>query len=218
MAAGKRKQRANKAKREGRVGFVPRHDGTRTLYSGFRAIGIATRRAMRWHEWIDNPKPAAVSQIERYRNDPEYRRQVLERQRTRYANNTDYERERVQRYKHANPDKVAEWQGKRGRLAAQQSDGTLTRNVIGELLARSVRCPYCSDPYRKSKKSVDHIRPLSKGGIHGISNVLICCLTCNISKNGRTLTEWLQWKRANHALLRGPGKRHEKNAGVPVAP
>jgi len=50
------------------------------------------------------------------------------------------------------------------------------------------RCAYCG---KETKLTVDHVVPLSKGGIHDISNVVPSCMPCNSGKQDRTLLEFL---------------------------
>lgn len=48
-------------------------------------------------------------------------------------------------------------------------------------------CVYCRTSPADSK---DHVIPLSRGGRHGIGNLVPCCMTCNRSKKDRLLVEW----------------------------
>lgn len=56
-------------------------------------------------------------------------------------------------------------------------------------------CEYCGTP---NARSVDHVRPISLGGTHRLSNLVPACMPCNLAKNGRTPG---QWKRSRQ--LRG---------------
>ncbi|MFI2081428.1 HNH endonuclease [Streptomyces rubiginosohelvolus] len=49
-------------------------------------------------------------------------------------------------------------------------------------------CAYCG--MTPAKLVMDHVVPLSKGGRHGIGNVLPTCATCNGSKSAKLLAEW----------------------------
>ena len=47
-------------------------------------------------------------------------------------------------------------------------------------------CAYCG----KSATTMDHVTPLSRGGIHGPDNLVPACQSCNFSKHTKTLDEW----------------------------
>ena len=48
------------------------------------------------------------------------------------------------------------------------------------------KCAYCDKP----STGVDHIIPLSRGGLDEPGNVVPCCRYCNSSKGPRLLSEW----------------------------
>lgn len=51
---------------------------------------------------------------------------------------------------------------------------------------KSWTCRYCGTKlYDRNDVTVDHIKPLSKGGKTVASNLLICCKTCNKSKSSK---------------------------------
>lgn len=102
---------------------------------------------------------------------------------------------RVQAFKHSRPDYRIRWNETRGEREAEASDGTLTKDAIASLLATSLKCPYCGDSYSKSRKSLDHIIPLAKADgrkLHSITNVLVCCRSCNNRKHAKGLTRFLE--------------------------
>lgn len=62
-----------------------------------------------------------------------------------------------------------------------------------EVLSREGRrCTYCGDT--DGPFAFDHIFPVSKGGQNDPSNLTVACRTCNSSKGGRTLAEWMAWR------------------------
>lgn len=82
--------------------------------------------------------------------------------------------------------------GKRWTNRAEgRDDGTLTPEVVRMLFARAKTCPYCMESMRSADKSLDHMDPLSLGGEHTRSNVLVCCRRCNSRKHATPFTEWL---------------------------
>jgi 5-methylcytosine-specific restriction endonuclease McrA len=47
------------------------------------------------------------------------------------------------------------------------------------------RCQYCGKRYPTSELSLDHIIPRTRGGETSWSNVVCCCVKCNVRKGGR---------------------------------
>jgi len=60
------------------------------------------------------------------------------------------------------------------------------------------RCQYCGAPFEHKYLTYDHVIPRSKGGQTEWTNVVTCCLTCNLKKGGRTPEE------AGMSLIRKP--------------
>jgi 5-methylcytosine-specific restriction endonuclease McrA len=48
------------------------------------------------------------------------------------------------------------------------------------------RCQYCGEQFPTSELSIDHVTPLSQGGITSWGNVVCACTRCNKRKGGRT--------------------------------
>ena len=46
-------------------------------------------------------------------------------------------------------------------------------------------CPQCNTNLKNKKIHLDHYIPLSKGGEHTLSNLVISCPHCNLSKNAK---------------------------------
>jgi 5-methylcytosine-specific restriction endonuclease McrA len=80
---------------------------------------------------------------------------------------------------------------KRAALIAAQSDGTVNYKTLGALFAGSKDCCYCGAPLTARQKTADHIVPLTQGGLHSMTNLAICCISCNSSKRDRTPEQWL---------------------------
>lgn len=161
--------------------------------TGFRITSPehAARLAELKAEKPDRRERERLRERQRYQTDPEYRRRQLERRKQRYGANTERERERVRNYKHANPDKASAWGCKRWKRATQASDGTLTAPQVRQALRSRLTCPYCLTKITPETAHLDHIIPLSRGGIHGLVNVVPCCGTCNVRKNAKPFGEWV---------------------------
>jgi 5-methylcytosine-specific restriction endonuclease McrA len=62
------------------------------------------------------------------------------------------------------------------------------------------RCQYCGRKFPTSELSLDHVIPRSRGGKQEWTNIVCCCLECNVRKGGRTP------KEAHMRLVREPVK------------
>jgi 5-methylcytosine-specific restriction endonuclease McrA len=65
------------------------------------------------------------------------------------------------------------------------------RRVVDDHLAMK-ECPYCLQPLTIENFSVDHARPISRGGGWEASNLCVCCRRCNEGKGQLTGREWMQ--------------------------
>lgn len=72
------------------------------------------------------------------------------------------------------------------------------------------RCQYCGRKSPTSELSLDHVRPRSQGGETSWTNIVCCCVECNVRKGGRTpvqahmklITEPVKPKRSPVVTLR----------------
>ena len=62
------------------------------------------------------------------------------------------------------------------------------------------RCQYCGKRFSTSELSLDHVLPRSQGGEANWTNIVCCCVKCNVKKGGRTPDE------ANMKLITKPVK------------
>jgi len=51
------------------------------------------------------------------------------------------------------------------------------------------RCQYCGKRFSTSELTLDHIVPRSRGGEMSWTNIVCCCVDCNVRKGGRAPTE-----------------------------
>jgi 5-methylcytosine-specific restriction endonuclease McrA len=57
-------------------------------------------------------------------------------------------------------------------------------------------CVYCG----KKATTVDHVRPLFRGGWEHEDNLVPACKSCNFSKGTKLLTEWVRAGRVAHGV------------------
>ena len=73
--------------------------------------------------------------------------------------------------------------------------GSVSKDIVGRLMSsQNGRCvaPGCGKKIgRKSRDNhLDHIAPLSGGGLHDDANLQLLCSFCNASKGARSMTEF----------------------------
>lgn len=100
----------------------------------------------------------------------------------KYYKNIEFEKSRVTLWKYTNPEKLKNWNSTRYNNISKNNDGTIGRTTLKHLLNNSDKCIYCDKILTTKNKSIDHIVPVSKGGNHGLNNIIICCKTCNCKK------------------------------------
>jgi 5-methylcytosine-specific restriction endonuclease McrA len=105
--------------------------------------------------------------------------------------NKERERERVKAWRVANPDKTRSQKQKRLARIKRQSDGSVTTEQILDLLESTTKCVYCSKEITGKNKTVDHMIPLSRGGLNSMRNLAVCCAYCNRYKFNKSYPEWL---------------------------
>lgn len=90
----------------------------------------------------------------------------------------------VQQPRTARQERNARYYDARGISGREWSD--MRALVLG---AYSNHCVYCGvlDP-----TTVDHVVPVSKGGLSDTTNLVPCCHSCNSSKRDIILRDWLQ--------------------------
>jgi 5-methylcytosine-specific restriction endonuclease McrA len=54
----------------------------------------------------------------------------------------------------------------------------------------SVICHWCRQTFTPKRCHADHVIPLSRGGKHQLSNLVIACATCNLRKNAQMPEVW----------------------------
>jgi len=80
-------------------------------------------------------------------------------------------------------------QHKRRMKTTEQDTGTVTGSVILALLKKET-CEYCRKPVPMDQRTVDHVIPLDRDGLHDALNLVMACSTCNSSKSNKTGDEY----------------------------
>ena len=117
------------------------------------------------------------------------REKLVARHRQWRANNYEKARQIEKTYRSSNPH-VGRLQSQK-RRALKKANGCYLVSVKESKRMLQSPCFYCGQP----SKHLDHVVPLSRGGSHSIGNLVPSCITCNISKNKKTIMEWRVWRK-----------------------
>jgi 5-methylcytosine-specific restriction endonuclease McrA len=106
-----------------------------------------------------------------------------------YAKNKEKFVEKRKEYYRRNPEYYYIARHKR-RALKKKSTGSFTQSDIRLLFALQKRkCWYCQKSIEDGYH-MDHRIPLSRGGSNDISNIVLTCPHCNLSKNNKLPHEW----------------------------
>lgn len=149
---------------------------------------------LRLNKWRSAHREQYVAYCRKYREENpeiEFRKQQKYRETHKeklYLKGKKYREEhRDYFYNKARERKLAE---------KQVSDGTVTLEYEAFLFdEQNGKCAYCGCDLNESGKHLDHIIPISRGGLHTAHNVHWTCPTCNLSKGDSLEDEWLKKER-----------------------
>jgi 5-methylcytosine-specific restriction endonuclease McrA len=121
------------------------------------------------------------------KNNPEKYKAINKKNGSKWAkNNPEKNREKVNQWAKDNPEKVSNKYHKR--------KATLNKNesfYVSDDFMKNLYKSNCINCNNSENIEADHIIPISRGGIHGESNLQPLCKSCNTSKGSKTMTEWL---------------------------
>lgn len=164
-------------------------------------VKASSRRTYERHREKIKEKNAAykAANAERYREldalrwqrdkqDPERLAKRRDSSARWYAANTERMREVRRQWRRANPRKMAEYAARHRSLKANgRSVGVTERDWLRLCRRYGFRCAYC---LVAEATEMEHVIPVSRGGLHSIGNVLPACRGCNASKHTKLLIEW----------------------------
>jgi 5-methylcytosine-specific restriction endonuclease McrA len=172
----------------------------------------ASRADIRERRRVKDATPEAREHRRIYRSNPDIRSherayeeiyhsqpEIQERYRVyRQAYNQRPDIQEHRRFYHSQPDVRVRYKThtQKRRALNLNAPGTHTPEQIKEQYERQKgRCYYCRCKVAWNNHHVDHVVPLSRGGSNDISNLVIACQTCNLSKNSKLPHEWARGNR-----------------------
>jgi 5-methylcytosine-specific restriction endonuclease McrA len=69
------------------------------------------------------------------------------------------------------------------------------RPILDQIRGASLVCPYCGDILNRGQTHVDHIYPVSRGGLSTIENMVEVCNSCNLFKSNLPLASFIVSQR-----------------------
>lgn len=173
---------------------------SRNSYLTHREHWLKYAAAQRKHKRAENREYAkayrllhpALTKAQRKQYDATHRKENAERTRQYRKDHPSHHAA----YMQSHPEKLIHKNHNRYMCLVKANDGTLTQKTVLALFKQADKCPYCgiqlrdvAKKWQPGSKSLDHITPLSRGGAHSLTNVIVCCYTCNTKKGRRTLEE-----------------------------
>jgi 5-methylcytosine-specific restriction endonuclease McrA len=136
--------------------------------------------------------------------------QVNARTRLWQKNNPDKKKEHQRIWRKENPEARKNWSASNrektrtyakayrinnpeaSRNSSHNRRAKLKNTIRFKITAKELKRLYASDCFYCGKQAthLDHVIPLSRGGSHGIGNLVAACEFCNLSKNNKFITEW----------------------------
>jgi len=85
-------------------------------------------------------------------------------------------------------------------IKARAANNELETRKLAEPFRRNINkqlcildsCPYCADPLSLNNAHLDHIYPVSKGGLSRPKNLVFVCSSCNRKKSDSTLRHFIE--------------------------
>ena len=153
-----------------------------------------------------NKDKIAEQRKQHYENNKD---KIAEQQKKHYEDNRDKRLEQCKQYRENNKDKIAEqrkqyYSTPQGQVVAfnincrrrtreeNQGSGITKEQWLEMMQYFDWKCAYSGEKLKKGTRTIDHIKPLSKGGEHEIWNVVPMYRPYNISKHDKDMEEWYQ--------------------------
>lgn len=94
----------------------------------------------------------------------------------------------------------SERMNKRRALIKDQSDGSVTPQLYSAYY-KQTHCFYCLHETPRELRTTDHKTPITRGGLHSLSNIVMACRDCNLRKALLTAEEFLEKEKRRNAHL-----------------
>jgi 5-methylcytosine-specific restriction endonuclease McrA len=211
--------------------------GNRTLTpdnraTDFKSVDVRLYRTPKWRLEKFQKRPSAPSAAklrakERARNrkrrrDPAFRASEKAYLRDYYQRNKDKMKLAAREWAQANPEQrttIRTLADNRRRAACAQAGSSQSQHYRAFVeYVRTVKklgCYWCNRATRKKDRHIDHIVPLSKGGLDVVTNLCCSCTACNLSKQAKLPEEFTgQYVLAFTTIRRAASSRPSRVEGA----
>ncbi|AXH72170.1 MAG: HNH endonuclease [Siphoviridae sp. ctdc_1] len=122
---------------------------------------------------------------------------ISERNRKYKLENPEKIKQKNRNYVARNPEKARLWAVNNQHKRRSYKKSSLKSSELKEWLVSQPKvCLYCRCECEQNFH-IDHITPLSKGGLHEIQNLTISCEWCNCHKSNKSVEEFIIWLSIN---------------------
>lgn len=140
-------------------------------------------------------KPVSARFCSRVCKNASVQRRRVRDDRSRYIKERARRMEYATAYALANPHVGQAAKRKRKVLLTASGVYRVTGRDWERILNRcGSRCHYCGT---KGPLTMDHVIPVSRGGVHSVGNLVAACAPCNSQKRHRTIMEWRLGRRVS---------------------
>jgi 5-methylcytosine-specific restriction endonuclease McrA len=158
----------------------------------------------------EHPKQKRAQLHRYYLKHPEKKRVYAHRWRLK---NGEKYRVYARKWATNNPDAVAS--ARHRYRVRKRGNGYVEKFRRSEIFKRDGgRCQYCGVVVTEHAWDLDHIIPLSRGGNHSRSNVVVACVPCNRRKHNKFLTQWDHGLKRFYSDLLNERKGSEDNGQI----
>lgn len=120
----------------------------------------------------------------------EKREEIAAAKKIQYENNKDHYLAYRKQWAILNPEKQRAIRTSHCARRRQWKRGGDSTRLIREWEVLAAKVCYWCGKACQGNHSIDHYQPLSKGGMHEVSNLVISCLSCNKKKNAKDPYEY----------------------------
>lgn len=140
-------------------------------------------------EYYQKNKDKVYKQNKAYRDNN--KEKVQDRFRLYYQKNKEEIAKKAKEYRKTDKWKISVKNSHYKRRTITKK-GDATSEQLSELQQNAKVCYWCNKPLKNKVVHVDHYIPLSKGGEHTLSNLVISCDTCNLKKHAKDPIQFAQ--------------------------